>query len=110
MNAPPPIIAMIFEENEDTLRCVFTGDLDSQVCGDIEAPLGKKIAGFMKERDVSYLVFDLTDVRYICSAFLRLCLTHCKEVGTRHFRIENPSTEVNQVFQITGFTEIMTIV
>ncbi len=101
---------MTFEENEDTLRCVFSGDLDSRICGDIEVPLGKKIAAFMKGRDVTYLVFDLTDVRYICSAFLRLCLSHCKAVGTRNFRIENPSSEVNQVFQITGFTEIMTIV
>lgn len=101
---------MIFEEEEDTLRCVFSGDLDSQLCGDLEAPLSDKVAGFMKNRDVTYLIFDLTDVRYICSAFLRLCLFHCKAVGSRNFRIENPSSEVNRVFQIAGFTEIMNIV
>ncbi len=101
---------MIFEEDNDTLRCIFSGDLDSRFCSDIEVLLHERIAEFMQDRDVTYLVFDLTDVRYICSAFLRLCLTHCKAVGTGNFRIENPSTDVNQVFQMTGFTEIMSIV
>lgn len=101
---------MTFEEEDDTLRCIFSGDLDTRACSEAEESLGKKVSDFMKNRDVTYLVFDLTDVRYICSAFLRLCLFHCKAVGSRNFRIENPSTEVNRVFQISGFTEIMTIV
>ncbi|MDR0869566.1 MAG: STAS domain-containing protein [Planctomycetaceae bacterium] len=101
---------MTFETDEDTLRCVFTGDLDTITCNEISKTLINTITVFVKDRDVTYLVFDLTDVRYICSAFLRLCLYHCKQVGTRNFRIENPSIDVNRVLQIAGFPDVMTIV
>jgi len=98
---------MNFAESDNTLRCVFSGKLDTLTCSNIENMLYERIAGFLRDRDVASLVFDLADVHYVSSAFLRLCLCHFKSAGSKNFRIENPSPNVRQVFQVSGFTEIM---
>lgn len=101
---------MTFELDEDQIRCIFSGKLDSRACDNISRPLNDQLTGFLKNRDAAYVVFDLKDVRYVSTVFLRLCLFHCKQVGVKNFRVEHPCGEVNRVFQIAGFTDVMTIV
>jgi anti-anti-sigma factor len=98
---------MNFIESDNTLRCAFSGKLDTLTCSNIEETLNERIAGFLEKRDVAYLVFDLSKVDYVSSAFLRICLCHFKSVGKKNFQIENPTPDVRQVFMISGFTDIM---
>ena len=100
---------MNFEELGHTLRCSFSGDLRADVCSLIENELNDRVSGFLKNRDHHEVVFDLADVRYMSSAFLRLCLFHCKLTGNENFRIENSSGDLKKIFQIAGFTEMMNI-
>lgn len=100
---------MEFSEDKNTLTCRFDGDLNSTICSDIEQPLRERIGAFLADQDHPRLVFDLSGVRYISSAFLRLCLCHCKAVGVGNFQVTNPSPEVAHVFAIAGFTEMMRI-
>ncbi len=100
---------MNFETNGNQLRCKFTGDLSSDVCALIEKELNAQVSGFIKDRDSYAIVFDLAEARYISSAFLRLCLFHCKQAGNKHFSVENSSADLKKVFQIAGFTEMMNI-
>jgi anti-anti-sigma factor len=101
---------MNFIEYNNTLRCIFSGKLDTLTCSNIEGTLNKRIAGFLEKQDVACLVFDLSEVNYVSSAFLRICLCHFKSAGKKNFQIENLTPEVRQVFMISGFTEIMNIV
>lgn len=101
---------MKFEEQENTLHCFFSGDLNTDVCASIDLELRSKIHEFMEKRDQGQIVFDLSGVPYISSAFLRLCLIYCKAAGSRNFRIEHVSPDVFQVFTIAGFVEMMNIV
>ena len=100
---------MDFEESGNTLRCSFSGDLGADVCALLETELKDRIAGFLQGREEYEIVFDLTGTRYMASAFLRLCLFHCKLAGNKNFRIENPSDDLKKVFTIAGFTEMMNI-
>ncbi|MDR0611540.1 MAG: STAS domain-containing protein [Planctomycetaceae bacterium] len=100
---------MNFTECDNTLRCIFSGKLDTLTCSGLEETLNKRIAGFLEKQDVACLVFDLSEVDYVSSAFLRICLCHFKSAGKKNFRIENPTPDVRQVFTISGFTEIMNI-
>ncbi len=100
---------MNFEEQGNMLRCRFSGDLSSDVCSLIEKDLNLNVSKFLENRDVYEIVFDLADVRYISSAFLRLCLYSCKLAGNKNFRIEKSSADLQKVFQIAGFTEMMNI-
>ncbi len=107
--AEPGERTMKFEESEGTLRCRFEKELNSDVCSRIEGPLAERIEDGLKTDPELSLVFDLADVRYISSAFLRLCLYHCKRVGLNRFRIENCSEDIRKVYSIAGFTEMMQI-
>ncbi|MDR0335751.1 MAG: STAS domain-containing protein [Planctomycetaceae bacterium] len=100
---------MNFTEDDNTLRCIFSGKLDTLTCSTIEDILDKRIVNFLESRDFAYLIFDLSAVNYISSAFLRLCLCYFKSAGKTYFRIENPTPDVMNVFQISGFAEIMAI-
>lgn len=101
---------MKFEEQENTLCCFFPGDLNTDVCTSVDLELNPRIHEFLEKRDRGQIVFDLSDVSYISSAFLRLCLIYCKAAGNRNFKIEHVSPDVFQVFRIAGFVEMMNIV
>ncbi|MDR1271333.1 MAG: STAS domain-containing protein [Planctomycetaceae bacterium] len=100
---------MNFTEYNNTLRCIFSGKLDTLTCSNIEDVLDKRITSFLEKQDVACLIFDLSEVDYVSSAFLRLCLCYFKSAGKKNFRIENPAPNVRNVFQLSGFTEIMDI-
>ena len=100
---------MNFEESGSTLRCCFSGDLGAEVCMLLDKELSGRVSGFVKGRDQYEVAFDLTGVRYMSSAFLRLCLFNCKIAGNKNFRIENSSEDLKKIFRIAGFTEMMNI-
>jgi len=98
---------MHFLETDNTLNCVFSDRLDGYACPEIERELSLRVANFKKGRQDAQLVFDLTDVIYISSAFLRICLIYCKTFGKHHFSVANVSEDIHKVFHISGFIEIM---
>ncbi|MDR3198900.1 MAG: STAS domain-containing protein [Planctomycetaceae bacterium] len=100
---------MNFTEYDNTLRCIFSGKLDTLTCSNLEDVLNKRIVSFLEKQDIACLIFDLSEVDYVSSAFLRICLCYFRSAGKKNFRIENPTQEVRKVFQIFGFTEIMNI-
>jgi anti-anti-sigma factor len=100
---------MNFSEENNTLHCTFSGKLDTLTCSRIEGTLNKRVADFLKKQDVAYFVFDLSEVDYVSSAFLRICLCHFKLAGKNNFRIKNLTPDVRHVFMISGFTDIMNI-
>ncbi|HBT78454.1 MAG TPA: hypothetical protein DEB39_16355 [Planctomycetaceae bacterium] len=100
---------MIFEEIGDALHCFFEAELNSDVCSRIEDPLAEQVAARLKTKPALQVVFDLKGVRYISSAFLRLCLYHCKSVGIKNFRIVNTPEDIKRVFLVAGFAEMMSI-
>lgn len=100
---------MEFLESGGALRCLFTGRLDGTVCSEIEPDLYRRIAEFRRENAVAELIFDLAGVNYISSAFLRICLIHCKSIGKSRFSVVGTSEEIHKVFHISGFSEIMRV-
>jgi len=102
-----------FSELDNALHCLFSGRLDGLVCSEIENELLQRTTNFQKESDnveIVRVVFDLSEVIYISSAFLRLCLIQSKMFGRDRFSVTNVSEEIRKVFHISGFDEIMEIV
>ena len=54
-------------------------------------------------------VLDITDLSYISSAGLRVVLALKKRCGNKPFRVINANSDVMEVFNMTGFSEIMDI-
>ncbi len=100
---------MQIEENGNQLCCRFEPELNSDVCANLEGTLADRIAAARQVNPDLHVVFDMTDVRYISSAFLRLCLFHCKRAGVEQFRLTHVPEDIKKVFAIAGFVEMMKI-
>ena len=101
---------MHFSKVDNTLYCSFSGRLDGSICSEIEHDLLQHVSDFKKDhenKEDTRLNFDLSEVIYISSAFLRLCLICFKIFGKDCFSVTNTSGEIHNVFRISGFTDII---
>ena len=87
----------------DILTIALEGRIDSGNSPAVEAEINKA----MEEKTPSSLVLDAEALEYISSAGLRVILRLRKSHPS--LRIINVSSEVYEIFEMTGFTEMMTI-
>ncbi len=86
------------------LTCAFTGRQDTLTCTRWQ-PDFKNILDTFEGN----IIFDMTEVDYICSLFLRICLETAKNLNTKSFRIINTTDNVKKVFEVAGFDNMMDI-
>ncbi|MFA5879156.1 MAG: STAS domain-containing protein [Candidatus Margulisiibacteriota bacterium] len=94
-------------EEKDRMIFSFSDRLDTSTISKIENEVIKKIVE-NKNRDAA-VVFDLKDVEYISSSFLRLCVGASKEKGEMNFSIINVTPNVFKVFKMVGFDKLFEI-
>ena len=88
---------------EETIL-VVSGRLDTQTAPELENMLDKVLPG-LKE-----LTFDMTDLEYISSAGLRVILKAQKAMNTQgSMKLTDVNDSIMEVFDITGFLDILTI-
>lgn len=86
------------------LTFALTGRLDTNTAPQLEAELKRSIDG------VTDLTFDFAELEYISSAGLRILLSAQKTMNRQgSMTIRNVNETVSEVFDITGFSEILTI-
>lgn len=91
----------IFEGETLTVR--IEGRLDTVTAPELERELGEL-------NDVKDLVFDMQNLEYISSAGLRVILKAQKIMNSKGaMKLVNVSDGVMEVFEITGFADILTI-
>ena len=86
------------------LNISLEGRLDTMTAPELESELSANLGG------VESLVFDLAKLEYISSAGLRVLLSAQKTMikqGTMVVR--NATEEVKEIFEVTGFSDILTI-
>jgi anti-sigma B factor antagonist len=80
------------------------GRLDTMTSPQLDAELDNSLKG------VSELVFDFAGLDYISSAGLRVLLKAQKAMNRQgSMVIRNVSDEIRDIFDVTGFLDIMTI-
>ena len=88
----------------DKLTVALDGRLDTNTSPDLEKELSSSIKG------VKELVFDLASLEYISSAGLRVLLSFQKIMNEQgSMVVKNVNDTVNEVFEVTGFSDILTI-
>ncbi len=90
---------------EDTrLTLLLSGRLDTSTAPALEATLQESLPG------ITELYFDFKELDYISSAGLRILLSAQKTMSKQgSMVIRNVSEDIYEVFDITGFTAILTI-
>ncbi|MGN0243686.1 MAG: STAS domain-containing protein [Lachnospiraceae bacterium] len=88
----------------DKITLMISGRLDTTTAPELEAEIDTCIAG-AKE-----LVFDMTDLEYISSAGLRVILKAQKIMNSQgSMKLTGVQDSIMEVFDITGFLDILTI-
>ncbi len=92
------------DTNGSELIVNLEGRLDTSTSPQLENDLKANIDG------VNNLIFDIKDLQYISSAGLRVLLSAQKIMNKQgSMVIRNSSEEVKEIFDVTGFSDILTI-
>lgn len=90
--------------NANELTIALTGRLDTTTAPQLEAELKTSLDG------VSYLLLDFAGLEYISSAGLRVLLSTQKAMNKQgKMVIRHVNETIFEVFEVTGFTDILTI-
>lgn len=90
--------------NGSTITITVEGRLDTVTAPDLEKEINASIA------DVKELILDFAGLDYISSAGLRLLLSAQKKMAAQgSMKVVHVNDVVNEVFNITGFCDILTI-
>ena len=91
-------------KNDSSLTLAVEGRLDTITAPDLEAVLKEELDG------VEELTFDFSVLDYISSAGLRVLLSAQKRMNAQgSMKVTGVSEIIMEIFEVTGFTEILTI-
>ncbi|MBR5048818.1 MAG: Cof-type HAD-IIB family hydrolase [Erysipelotrichaceae bacterium] len=103
----------LIEGNTD-LQTSYSADENSQTLK-LSGPVNTATADILKNaceeiiEDGREVFLDCDDVHYISSTGLRIILSLAKRIGTEKLHIINVKDDVEQIFEVTGFVDIMDI-
>ena len=90
--------------NGTELTITIAGRLDTTTAPQLEAEFKQSINGVEK------LVLDFTALEYLSSAGLRVLLSAQKVMNKQgEMIIKNVNDTINEIFEVTGFIDILTI-
>lgn len=92
------------QKNDTTLTILLAGRLDTTTAPELEETLKESLGG------VNALVLDLKELAYLSSAGLRVILGAQKQMSKLGgMVVRNVNDTIMEVFEVTGFSDILTI-
>ena len=90
--------------NGTALEIALEGRLDTMTAPELEAELNSSL------QNVDSLTLDFSKLEYISSAGLRVLLSAHKAMSSKGgMKVTNVNEIVREVFEVTGFADILTI-
>ena len=90
--------------NGEVVALIVSGRLDTQTAPELEKELDTILPG------VKELTFDMTNLEYVSSAGLRVILKAQKAMNMQgSMKLTGVNDSIMEVFDITGFLDILTI-
>lgn len=91
-------------KNGTDFAIALEGRLDTTTAPQLEKELKEDVAG------VTELTFDFAKLEYISSAGLRVLLSAQKIMNKQgHMAIRNVNEDIMEIFEVTGFSDILDI-
>ena len=92
------------KRNASELTVELSGRLDTNTAPELEAALKTALEG------VKELTFDFEKLHYISSAGLRVLLATQKTMNRQgSMKVKNANEIIMEIFEVTGFADILTI-
>ena len=95
---------LAYKITEEQLIISFAGKLDTATCIDFEDELYEQL-----KTGLSSVIFDLNEVDYISSMFLRVCTKTAQKIGKEKFSIINVTEPVMKLFKLTRLNSFLNI-
>ena len=89
-------------EPQETLTIRFEGRLDTARCAQLETEVRTAVTA-----PNAPVVFDLEQVDFVSSSFLRLCIYAYQQAGSRGFQIIHVGPSIKRVFKIAGLDAML---
>ena len=90
--------------NGEALTLIVSGRLDTQTAPELEKELDSVLS------DIKELTFDFANLEYVSSAGLRVILKAQKAMNAQgSMKLTGVNDSIMEVFDITGFLDILTI-
>ena len=90
--------------NQESLTLIVSGRLDTQTAPELENVLDDSLPG------IKELTFDMKNLEYVSSAGLRVILKAQKAMNAQgSMKLTGVNDSIMEVFDITGFLDILTI-
>lgn len=97
-------MTVTIEQNDDSIVCKIEGRIDTVTSPDLEAEIKKNA------ESAQSITLDFEKVEYISSAGLRVLLSAHKMMAKKGgLHITHVSSSVNDIFDVTGFSDILNI-
>lgn len=110
-----------FEKDKRTIICKFSERMDSENSPAAATLIDEKLEELFNNNEIQIsaensnkfenlkIVFDLQDVNFVSSAFMRNCIMSAKKVHTECFSIINTHPFIKKTFKIAGLDNMMEI-
>ena len=95
-----------FVTKNGELEVKFAGRMDTKNTLDLELSVYEEVDKHPKDK----CVFNLADVDYIASAFLRLCITVAQKVDGRGFTVVSAQSQIKKIFKMAGVERLFKVV
>ena len=88
--------------NNDLLTCMLHGKLDTLNSSVFESEIGEHMT-----KEVHSVIFDMQEVNYISSTFLRIVIKTAQALGKEKFMIRNVQPSVMKVFKMANLADLI---
>jgi anti-anti-sigma factor len=96
----------IYDDKTNTLSFIFSGHMDSahstSVAPVIEKEVNEHAAAPAQDGQPFKVIFDLKEVDFISSAFIRICLMVVAKIKAGNLQIQNASPLIKKTIKISG--------
>ncbi|MEN6456353.1 MAG: STAS domain-containing protein [Prolixibacteraceae bacterium] len=100
-------------KNENKLMCTFSGHISGLVCDELAAKIDSQLAQIKENgnnSDQLQVAFDLAEVSYIASSYIRICMATAKKLRPGNFSIINCNPFIKKTFKVAGLDEALNVV
>ena len=98
-------------KSDNSLHFHFEGRLDSENTHKISNIVEDKINSYYEKKNGEpvKIIFDIEEVDYIASAFIRICIKASKTVGKDNFSLINSIPIIKKTFKVAGLDKALNV-
>ncbi|MCD4736107.1 MAG: STAS domain-containing protein [Bacteroidales bacterium] len=101
-----------YNKQENSLLCSLEGRMGADIANELSGSIQDKIDGLKglgTDPENLKIIFDLQQVDFIASSFIRICVKTAKQLKKDGFEVTNTSPMIKKTFKIAGLDQILNV-